>query len=146
MSTTAPAPVQNASANQYELQDHSGKLKVTYYPFAPGPMVQGQTPGPELAYSGPQGDFTFRGAQVEMQDSTLGQMISVVLKPQNDTGSLTFVLFLPQVVLGSGSNSDAFETICVTARKPGFTQKPGSQIHYEVERMRGTARIGPLPL
>lgn len=145
MSTTTTAAAQSAAANQYELQDHSGNVKVTYYPFAPGPMVQGQTPGAELAYSGPQGDFTFRGSQVEMQDTTLGQMISVVLKPQNDTGSLTFVLFLPQVVLGS-SNSEAFNTICVTARKPGFIMKPGSQIHYEVERMHGTARIGPLPL
>jgi hypothetical protein len=144
MSTTAAAAPQT-SANEFLLQDHSGKVKATYYPFAPGPLIQGETPGPLFSYSGPEGDLSFRGSQVERQDTPLGQMVSVVLKPQNDTGSVTFSVFLPAVIFGDGS-SENFATISVKARTLGFISKPGGQIHYETEHMQGTAKHGPVAL
>jgi hypothetical protein len=145
MSSTAVAPQPVVSANQYKLQDSTGKTKITYYPFAPGPLLAGQAPGPELAYVGAAGNQSFRGSQVEAQQSPLGQMITVNLKAQPDTGFVTLTVFLPTVVMGS-SKSEPFKTFCVTAHKPGNILKTGSQITYEIERMEGAANIVALPL
>jgi hypothetical protein len=145
MSSTAAAPKPVVSANQYKLQDSTGKTKITYYPFAPGPLLAGQAPGPEFAYAGREGNKSFRGSEVELQKSPLGEMITVNLKGQPDTGLVTLTVFLPTVVMGS-SKSEPFKTFCVTATKPGNILKTGSQITYEIERMEGTANIVALPL
>ena len=145
MSSTAVAPQPVVSANQYKLQDSTAKTKITYYPFAPGPLLAGQAPGPELTYAGAKGNKSFRGSEVEVQQSPLGQMITVNLKAQPDTGLVTLTVFLPTVVMGS-SKSEPLKTFCVTATKPGNILKTGSQITYAIERMEGTANIVALPL
>ncbi len=146
MSSTATVAQPVVSANQYILQDSSGKTKVTYYPFAPGPPKAGDTPGPELAYVGPQGTLTFRGgSEVQVQNSALGQMATVTLKPQFDTGVITFTLFLPTVVMGE-SKSQPLKTFCVTTTKPGNIIKTGSQAQYEIECLEGTANLVILPV
>ncbi len=70
---------------------------MTYYPDAPGPLVQGLTPGALLEYNGPEGSLSFRSAQISRQDTPSGQLLSIVLKPQIDSGSVALSLFLPPV-------------------------------------------------
>jgi hypothetical protein len=144
--SSSPAPAApHASANLFEFATHSGKTKITYYPFAPGPIVQGRAVGPLFQYNGPEGDLAFRGSQVEQEDTPLGKLLSVVLKPQADAGSLTFSLFLPPVVLGA-SKSQNFTTYGVKTHHAGNIEKPGAQLTYETECLDGDAKAVMLPL
>jgi hypothetical protein len=145
MSTTAPAATPTATANEYQLHDHSGNVEVTYYPFAPGPIIQNRVEGALLNYTGPAGTLSFRGSDVQSQDTPLGQMLTVVLKPQNDAGEELFTIFLPNIALGT-LKSEKFNTFAVTTTKPGGIVPASAQIHYEVERMHGTAKNVPLAL
>lgn len=139
------APPQASNANYFTLQDHSGKIKVTYRPFVGGPIRPGLQNGPLVEYSGPQGDKTFTGADVNQQDTPVGQMISVTLKPQNDTGSTSFAFCLPPVQ-ATVENPASFKSFCVTVEKPGLISNPGSLFRYETERLAGTGKIVPLAL
>ncbi len=136
---TAPQP------NEFELQDQTGQTKITYYRNAPGPIIQGEPVGPLLKYSGPEGALSFRGPAVEVQKTLIGEMISVNLTPQDDTGSLNFTVCLPPIVFGSNRSQD-FSTFCVKAAAQGDTLQPGAQLSYETEDMRGTAKFGPQAL
>lgn len=144
MSSTAPAAPQVRSANEFELHDLFGKTKVTYHPCGFGPPVAGEC-GPELEYSGTEGKLSFRGSNVEVQEMPVGQMVSVVLKPQDDKGSVSFMMMLPPVVMGQGK-AENFNTFCVKVKKPGGPPKHGAQISYETERMQGKATCVVQPL
>jgi len=150
MSTAAtPAPRQLATGNKFEFASHSGNTKVTYFPFAPGPIIAGHTVGASLAYTGPEGDHNFSSPQITQQETPLGTLISVVLRPEGSTGipgSIAFSLFLPPVDMGD-SKSQTFTTYAVkTVRKDSVVLLPGPQLTYEVERLHGDAEIVALPL
>jgi hypothetical protein len=144
MASPAPAP-QPRSANLFEFSTHSGKTKVSYYPFAPGPLIQGRTPGPSLQYDGPEGSLNFRGEQITQDDTPAGQLLSVALKPQDDKGSVTFSLFLPPVSMGA-DDSQSFSSCGIKSRHAGFVQSPGAQITYEMEHLNGAAKVVAMPL
>jgi hypothetical protein len=148
MSTPAAAAVSTVQANEYQLQDHSGKIKITYYPIAPAPPIKDHTPGPSLSYTGPQGTLSFAGSQIETQDTPLGKMLSVSLSGKTNPGDVTFTLFLPQVIFGEG-DSQKFTTVGVTATRPttlvAVLPKPGGQIHYAFESLHGSAKNVPTP-
>jgi hypothetical protein len=145
MASPTPVAPQPRSANLFEFATHSGKTKITYYPFAPGPLVLGRTPGPSLQYDGPEGSLSFRDAQITQETTPLGQLLSVVLKPEADSGSLTFSLFLPPVAMG-GNNSQRFTTYGVKTRHAGLAEKPGAQMTYETECLNGDAEVVMTPL
>ncbi len=42
---SSAASAQIRSANVFVLKGRTGTMKVTYYPDAPGPLVEGLTPG-----------------------------------------------------------------------------------------------------
>jgi hypothetical protein len=144
MASPAPAP-QPRSANLFEFTADSGETKITYYPFAPGPLIQGRAPGPSLQYEGPEGNLSFRAGQITQQDTPAGQLLSVVLKPQDDTGSLTFSLFLPPVTLGV-DDSQSFMTYGLKTDRAGSVQTPGAQMTYEWACLTGNARVVVMPL
>lgn len=144
MSSPARAAPQLRRANAFNLVSHSGTTKVVYYPDAPGPLIQGLTPGAVLQYSGPEGNETFRSAQINRQDTPSGQLLSVVLKPEFDLGSLAFSFFLPVVEVGD-SGTQYFTTYGVKAHHVGSVPKAGPQICYEPERFRGEAKAEMMP-
>jgi hypothetical protein len=140
MSSPAPAALQVKSANAFLFTSHSGKTKITYYPDAPGPLIRGLTPGALFEYAGPEGNFSFRSTQITRQDTPAGQLLSVVLKPQFDAGSLTYSVFLPKVNLGAGIDEQSFTTYGVKAHHAGTFVGAGAQITYETERLSGDAK------
>jgi BRCT domain type II-containing protein len=71
--------------------------------------------------------------------------LSVVLKPQDDTGSLTFSLFLPPVTLGV-DDSQSFMTYGLKTDRAGSVQTPGAQMTYEWACLTGNARVVVMPL
>ncbi len=51
---------QDITANMFTLTDDSGSVQITYYPHAPGPLIQGQSSGgSRLDYQGSEGTFIF---------------------------------------------------------------------------------------
>lgn len=146
MSTPAPAAPQTtmASANHFELQDHHGKTKVTFYSCAPGPPVQGQAMGAELVYTGPEGNFTFRGTDLGCYESAAGKFLCVVLKRQLGS-TKTLSLLMPSVLTEPGK-PERFRTVCVRATEMTGVNEPGSHITYETEIMKGMADCRIMPM
>ena len=142
MSSAALAP-QQTTANLFELCNLSGKTKITYYPSAPGPIFQGHTAGASLKYEGPEGNWTFAASQITLEETSLGHLVSVLIKPETGGSSFRFWLFLPPVVLVAG-DFQGFTTYCV--RNSGIVQRAGAQTNYEVERFFGDAKAVMLPL
>jgi hypothetical protein len=135
-SAVAIAPEQK-SANFFQLCNLSGKTKITYYPSAAGPIAQGHAAGASLTYEGPEGNWTFDGSEITHEETSLGHLISVVLKPQDGAGPITFWLFLPPVVL----TDKAFQNFTTYGVRNGSSvQRPSKQISYEVERFFGDAK------
>jgi hypothetical protein len=143
-SATALAPKRREKrANVFELYSHSGETKITYYPSAPGPKTPGRSPGASLKYDGPEGAWTFGGSQITRENTSLGQFISVVLKPKSEAVSLTFWLFLPTVTL-LDKDFQSFKTYGVKA--PTDNGVPMSGITFEIERLFGDAKaVMPVP-
>ena len=134
------AAAQLRSANAFDLVGRSGTTKITYYPDAPGPLVEGLTPGALLEYDGPEGKMSFRSAQISRQDTPSGQLLSVVLRPQLDSGAVALSFFLPLVTVDS-SGAQAFSTCGVKTWHSGSVQTSGAQIRYEMERFEGKAKV-----
>jgi hypothetical protein len=97
-----------------------------------------------LQYDGPEGSLNFRAGQITLQDTPAGQLLSVVLKPQDDTGSLTFSLFLPPVTLGT-DDTQGFTTYGLKTDLAGSIQAPGAQMTYEWACLAGNAKVVSLP-
>jgi hypothetical protein len=138
---------QQAEANQFTFSDANDTTQIVYYPQAPGPVV-GQL-SPQLRYSGPEGNFTFRNGvaadgNVETQASPLGQLITVVLKKSIDAGALTLILVLPSVNLAGQSEQD-FDTVAIKTRSYGILPREGALQTYEVVYLDGKAAQVILP-
>jgi hypothetical protein len=144
---SAPIDAQLNTGNKFDFSTHSGNINITYYPTAPGPIVVGELQGSLFIYDGPEGELSFRGSEVSKQETPVGSMLSVVLKPNGPagSGSITFALFLPSVAIGS-DKSQTFTTYAVKATDvtPSLLL-PGSRLQYEVERLKGDAQDVTLP-
>lgn len=125
----ASAAQQQKTANLFELCNLSGKTKVTYSLSTAVPLSLGHTSGPSLKYDGPEGRWTFDGSQITHENTSLGRLISVALKPANSAVS-TFWLFLPPVILVA-NDFQSFTTFCVKAQ---------NGMNHEVERFFGDAK------
>ena len=59
-----------------------------------------QTPipsqGPLLRHEGPEGDDTFTGYQITRLDSALGNLVTVVLRLNADTGGISITVLVPK--------------------------------------------------
>jgi len=143
LSSAAAIAPQVKSANLFELRNISGKTKITCYLSAPGPIVQGRTVGSLFRYDGPEGTWTFDASQITHEDTSLGRLISVALKPRAGGGVFTFWLFLPPVVLAD-NDFETFTTYGMKNRRN--VQRPGTQVNYEAERFLGDAKAVMLPL
>lgn len=141
---------QNPTANFYTFSSHDGAIKLTYYPSAPGPIIQGQSVGPRLEYQGPEGHFTYPNAgpgrdNITMQtDSVLGPQIHVVLTPTIDARAENLTLLLPPVNL-AGRDEIEFHTIAIKTTSYGLLPAEGARLTYEVIHLKGKARHMIMP-
>jgi hypothetical protein len=141
MSSTAAVAPRQETAHLFELCNLSGKTKITYCP--PSPIARGGSAGASLRYHGPEGHWTFDASQITHENTSLGQLISVVLKPQAAADALTFWLFLPPVVLAAND----FESFTTYGVKNGSNvQRRGKGVNYEVERFFGDVKAVMLPV
>jgi hypothetical protein len=91
------------TANLFELRcDHTS---VTYSTSSlAGP--------PQLSYSGPEGDHSFSGNEIETLPSALGNEVTVTVATVPDLHTITFTLLLPSFKLPADDTSP-FQTIAV---------------------------------
>jgi len=142
MSTAVtPAASSSTNGNTFQFVSRGGHTKVGYTLKPIGPPQAGHPfGGPSLSYEGPEGSFAFHGDQITQDDTRMGTVVSVVLKPQKDGGSMTFSLFVPPVVI-DGTGTQNFATYAVKTFRPGNFQRPGAQLTYEMERFKGSAEF-----
>jgi hypothetical protein len=134
---------QNQLAKRFTLTDREGSTQIVFFPQAPGPIRSPRNP--QLDYRGPEGQFTFRGDEVNQQQSPLGLLLSVTLQPDLDAGQLDLTLVLPPVNL-VGKKIQAFETVAIKSRSRGFVvDRSGAQLTYEVLMLKGSAEGVILP-
>jgi hypothetical protein len=136
LSSAVTVALQQKTANVFELCNLSGKTKVTYSLSTEGPLILGHASGPSLKYDGPEGSWTFDSTQINHEHTSLGELISVALKPANSALTTAFWLFLPPVMLVAG-DFQSFTTFGVKAQ---------NGINHEVERFFGDAKAVIEPL
>jgi len=141
---------QDLTANFYTFSNHDGTIKLSYYPHAPGPIIQGQSAGPRLEYQGPEGNFVYPQAgpgreNVTMQnDSVLGPSINVVLIPTVDAKAVKLTLLLPPINMAGHEKID-FHTIAIKTTSYGLLPRKGARLTYEVIHLQGKAEHKIMP-
>jgi len=143
---------QDSTANLFTFSSDSGDIQITYYPHAPGPLIQGQNSGgPRLDYDGPEGRFVYPSGEpgrehINVQEqSVLGPQINVVLVPTVDATAVTLTLLLPPVNL-AGQDEQDFDTIAIKTTSYGILPRVGARLTYEAINLQGTAQHVILPL
>jgi hypothetical protein len=121
------------------------RTTITFFPQTPGPLVQGHEGG-ELVYEGPEGSFTRFGADIARLDSPLGYVLTVVLRPDNDTGRLSVNILLPRIIGVTRHAPVTFATIAIKTSGRGFIAHPGPALGYDVVPLTATAEEVILPL
>ncbi len=101
------------------------------------PVGTGRDSG-RLEYQGPEGNRTFFGKDITVESTSLGTMLTVTLKFNNDTGGLTLTLLIPRVFVNSG-NTLTFETLAIKASHRGFIRGEGPELRYTIVPLLATA-------
>ncbi|GAC1355498.1 MAG: hypothetical protein NVSMB38_35830 [Ktedonobacteraceae bacterium] len=143
---------QDRTANFFTFSDDSGSIQMTYYPHAPGPIIQGQSSGgPRLEYEGPEGNFVYPSSEpgrehINVQEqSVLGPQINVVLVPTVDATAVTLTLLLPPINL-AGQDEQDFYTVAIKTTSYGMLPREGARLTYEAINLQATAQHILLPL
>jgi hypothetical protein len=136
---------QNRSAHYYTFVNHSDSVRIIYYPSVPA-LSTGihRSDGPRLEYHGSEGDLIFPRyhdgpTQVSIQqNSPLGSLVSVILRPTIDAMSVVLTLLLPPINMAGKGQLD-FQTIAIKSTSYGLLPRTGVRLTYEVISLRGTA-------
>jgi hypothetical protein len=141
--TTSGAAGTDLGANQFTFS--GDRTQITYRTERGGPIRPGQQGG-ILEYQGIEGDFTFTGDEITLQDTTLGTLVTVTLKVNNDTGGLTVTVLIPRII-GAGLNKPVtFATVAIKTASRGFIATPGPSLTYTIVPLVGVASVVIIPL
>jgi hypothetical protein len=121
-------------ANLFELS--SSSIHVTYTSTS----ILG---GPLLSYRDSQLSLSFRGKDIRIQDTEVGQLISVTLESIPDLKTVTFSLILPTVTVMQQSSGTRIKVVGLTTTEPTTIAgpPPGPQKLYSAVTLRGTAQF-----
>ena len=134
----------NFGANKFILS--GDRTQIVYFPNeTPGPIRPGQQPG-RLQYQGIEGEFTFTGKEIQVQQGPLGILVTVVLQPNPDIGVSTCTLLLSPVLGVSREKPVTFETLAIKTSRRGFSAVAGPQDAYSIVPLLATAEDVILPL
>ena len=137
-----PTP-QDLGANQVTFT--GDRTTITFFPQTPGPLAVGQAGG-KLTYDGPEGSFTHFGADIGRLDSPLGFVLTLVLRPDDDTGQIDVNILLPRVVGVTRDAPVVFPTVAIKTTRRGFVAHPGAVLSYDLLPLVATAEEVILPL
>ena len=120
------------------------RTTITFFPETPGPVIRGHEGG-ELRYEGPEGTFTRFGADIGRLETPLGFVLTLVLRPDNDTGQLDINILLPRVVRVTRDTPVTFATVAIKTTSRGRIVLPGPALTYSVLPLSATAEQAILP-
>jgi hypothetical protein len=131
--------------NRFTLTDSSKGTHIVFFPKALTPLGTNESSAKaQLEYHGLEGQFVFRGDDITQEQTVLGSVVSVVLKPNADAGGLDFALILPPVNLGGEARQD-FETLGIRIRSRGRLINPaGAELSYDAVHLKGVAEDIPV--
>jgi hypothetical protein len=121
------------------------RTQINYLTRSPGPIRPGEEDNGSLEYQGIEGDRTFSGKEIQLQESPLGILLTVTLKLRGDTGGLTITVLIPQVIDVTEGNPVTFETIGIKASSRGNLGGPGVELAYTILPLLATAKKVPMP-
>lgn len=121
------------------------RTQINYLTQSSGPVRPGEEGGGRLEYQGVEGNFTFYGKDIQLQESPLGTLLTVTLKLRSDTGGLTITVLVPQVIDVTRDKSVTFETMGIKASSRGNLGGPGVELAYTILPLLATARSVLVP-
>lgn len=121
-------------ANLFELSSRT--IHVTYSTTS----VLG---GPILSYRDTTLSRSFRGEEIRIENTALGEVITVTLETISDLRTVTFCLIVPIVTVMPQSSGTQVKVVGVTATAPTTIAGPplGPQQLYSAVYLRGTAQF-----
>lgn len=121
-------------ANLFELS--RGNIHVTYSTTS----ILG---GPIFSYRDNQLSRSFRGEEICIQDTCLGQLVTVTLETIPDLRTVSFTLIVPIVTVMSQSTGTRIKVPGITTTTPTTIAGPlpGPQQLYSTVNLRGTAQF-----
>ncbi|HVW64604.1 MAG TPA: hypothetical protein VHB01_06275 [Nitrosospira sp.] len=121
-------------ANLFELS--RGAIHVTY-------STTSIIGGPIFSYRDNRISRSFRGDEIRIQDTDIGQLVTVTLEVIPDQQTVTFSLLLPVVTVLPQSTGTHVRVPGITATAPTTIAgpPPGPQHLYNVTNLRGTAQF-----
>jgi hypothetical protein len=110
-----------------------------------GPIHPGEEDNGRLDYQGVEGDRIFSGKEIQLQESPLGTLLTVVLQRRDDTGGLTITILIPQAIDVTREDPVTFQTMGIKASSRGNFGGPGVELAYTILPLLATAKIELLP-
>ncbi len=97
---------------------------------------------PRMSYQDPMRSLSFQGDEIRKVECDLGAVVSVTIVRTIDSGSTTFSLLVPNVILPAPFSNVPIHTDGITTHHafsivPALNQ--GQRDFYEVTRLHGTA-------
>jgi hypothetical protein len=138
--------------NHYQLSGHQkhggGNLQVSYLTHSGPATPQFPQGPPHFTYQDTSISRSFAGQEVEVVETELGAVVSVVIRLTPDAGSTTFSLVVPRVNLIAGQpapiHTDGITAIHRLSLAPGLNH--GQQDSYSFTPLHGTAANVIVPL
>ncbi len=99
--------------------------------------------GPILSYRDDQRSLSFKGDEIRIQNTELGDLITVTLETIPDLKTVTFSILLPVVTVMPQSSGIRIKVPGVTTTNPTTIAgpPPGPQQLYSLVNLRGTAQF-----
>jgi hypothetical protein len=119
------------TANLFELSCADTQITYSTSSFA-GP--------PQLSYSGPKGDHSFSGDDIDAQDTRLGTEVTVTLDASPDLHIITLTVVLPHVRAKQGEEHDITAVGIFTTNHETIIGPPPVAQSYEVIALHGVAK------
>ena len=119
-------------ANLYELS--RGPMQITFSNIVGLPVFDCRVK---------QQHWLFRGSEIQMQDTHIGQLITVTLENIPEQGEVIFTLILPVITVKSAATETRIQVIGITTHKSAHTQnrQSGNQPNYSIVNLHGTAQF-----
>ena len=121
-----------AQANLFELS--RGPLQITYSNIIGLPIFNCRIK---------QQHWIFRGSEIQIQDTNIGQLITVTLEDVPEDGEVIFTLILPIITVKSAATETRIQVIGITTHKAShaYRHQSGSQPNYSIVNLHGTAQF-----
>ncbi len=90
-----------------------------------------------------QQHWRFRDSEILIQNTNIGQLITVTLEDVPEQGEVIFTLILPMITVKSAATETRIQVIGITTHKSAYTcnRQSDSCPHYSIINLHGTAQF-----